>query len=125
MSRTPMLRTLHRIAARTARQTPEQAGLSRRALLRTSAASVAALGLTGAGLSAGTPARAAGTTDIVVIGAGLAGLTAAYELRKAGYRATVIEAADRIGGRCYTDRTTPDTRRSSGSSTSSACGPRT
>ncbi|GGN76449.1 hypothetical protein GCM10010112_48550 [Actinoplanes lobatus] len=106
MSRTPMLRTLHRIAARATRQAPEQAGISRRTLLRTSAASVAALGLTGAGLSAETPARAASTADIVVVGAGLAGLTAAYELRKAGYRATVIEAADRIGGRCYTDRST-------------------
>ena len=37
---------------------------------------------------------------IVVIGAGPAGLTAAYELLKAGYSVTVLEASDRIGGIC-------------------------
>jgi monoamine oxidase len=41
---------------------------------------------------------------IVVVGAGLAGLTAAYRLRKAGYAATVYEAATRLGGRCWTER---------------------
>lgn len=34
----------------------------------------------------------------VIIGAGPAGLTAAYELGKLGYRATVIEADDQVGG---------------------------
>ena len=37
----------------------------------------------------------------VVVGAGLAGLTAAYELEQAGYKVTVLEARDRIGGRVY------------------------
>lgn len=41
---------------------------------------------------------------IAVIGAGLAGLTAAYRLKQAGYSASVFEAADRIGGRCWTGR---------------------
>lgn len=36
---------------------------------------------------------------ISVIGAGLAGLCAAYELRALGYDVTVLEARDRIGGR--------------------------
>lgn len=39
---------------------------------------------------------------IAVIGAGAAGLAATYELCKAGYRVTLIEARDRFGGRAYT-----------------------
>lgn len=41
---------------------------------------------------------------VAVIGAGLAGLVAAYELQKQGYQVTVLEARDRIGGRVYTLR---------------------
>jgi len=41
-------------------------------------------------------------TDIVVIGAGLAGLGAATACRRLGLRCTVLEAADRIGGRAWT-----------------------
>jgi pseudooxynicotine dehydrogenase len=40
--------------------------------------------------------------DVVVIGAGLAGLTAARELGKAGHRVLVLEGRDRIGGRTFT-----------------------
>jgi myosin-crossreactive antigen len=36
---------------------------------------------------------------IAVIGAGLAGLCAAYELRGLGYEVSVFEAANRVGGR--------------------------
>jgi monoamine oxidase len=43
--------------------------------------------------------------DVIVIGAGAAGLGAAMELRKAGRTVTVIEARDRIGGRAHTDTT--------------------
>lgn len=41
-------------------------------------------------------------TKIIILGAGIAGLTAAYELDKAGYDCTVLEARDRPGGRCWT-----------------------
>ncbi|MHA7287149.1 flavin monoamine oxidase family protein [Arthrobacter sp. MDT3-44] len=41
--------------------------------------------------------------DVVVIGAGPSGLTAARELRKAGHTVAVVEARDRVGGRTHTD----------------------
>ena len=42
--------------------------------------------------------------SVVILGAGLAGLISAYELSRAGYRVTVLEARDRIGGRVWTIR---------------------
>src|SRR5262245_65617361 len=41
---------------------------------------------------------------VAILGAGIAGLTAAYELSKAGYRCTVLEARERAGGRVWTIR---------------------
>ena len=66
-------------------------------------AGVAALGLAAFGRLA-VPARGAAVPRIVVVGAGLAGLNAAYALRRAGYAAEIHEASDRIGGRCWTLR---------------------
>jgi monoamine oxidase len=40
--------------------------------------------------------------DIIVVGAGMAGLTAARRLAEAGLQVLVVEAQDRIGGRIYT-----------------------
>lgn len=42
--------------------------------------------------------------SVLVLGAGIAGLATAYELGKAGYRVTVLEARDRPGGRNWTVR---------------------
>ena len=42
------------------------------------------------------------TSDVVVIGAGAAGLSAASRLAKAGRTVTVLEARDRVGGRTWT-----------------------
>lgn len=42
------------------------------------------------------------TYDVVIVGAGFAGLTAARELSGRGYRVLVLEARDRIGGRTWT-----------------------
>ncbi len=41
---------------------------------------------------------------VLILGAGVAGLAAAYELEKAGYRCEVIEARERSGGRSWTVR---------------------
>jgi monoamine oxidase len=66
-------------------------------------AGVAALGLTALGRLA-APAHGAAAPKIVVVGAGLAGLNAAYSLKNAGYTAEIYEASSRIGGRCWTLR---------------------
>ncbi|MFE3139840.1 NAD(P)/FAD-dependent oxidoreductase [Streptomyces scopuliridis] len=42
--------------------------------------------------------------DVVIIGAGLAGLAAAHHLTSAGVRVSVLEAAPHVGGRMATDR---------------------
>jgi monoamine oxidase len=51
-------------------------------------------------------ASAATAPRIVVVGAGLAGLTCAYRLKQAGFSAQIHEASDRLGGRCWTLRDT-------------------
>lgn len=61
-------------------------------------------------LSASVAALAAGRVrtqtnlNILVLGAGLSGLSTAYELAKKGNRVTVLEARDRVGGRIFTLR---------------------
>src|SRR5262245_5105341 len=42
--------------------------------------------------------------SVVILGAGIAGLCAAYELDRAGYDCTILEAANRAGGRSLTLR---------------------
>jgi monoamine oxidase len=50
------------------------------------------------------PANAGRGAKVVVLGAGIAGLVAAYELRKAGFECTVLEARERPGGRNWSVR---------------------
>ncbi len=89
--------------------------ISRRDLLR-------AGGMLGAGLvaSACLPFRSDAQTprpsapiagdgpSVAVVGAGLAGLTAAYRLTQAGIAVRCFEARDRIGGRCFSSRVWAD-----------------
>jgi cation diffusion facilitator CzcD-associated flavoprotein CzcO/acetyl esterase/lipase len=48
--------------------------------------------------------RSAPDVDVVVVGAGIAGLYLAYRLSRAGYRFRVFEAGDDIGGTWYWNR---------------------
>lgn len=64
--------------------------------------------LTGIASFAATPLFAAlpANPDVVVIGAGAAGLAAARTLLDRGFSVAVLEARDRIGGRAYTESAT-------------------
>lgn len=42
-------------------------------------------------------------TTTIIIGAGIAGLSAGYHLKQSGYDAVILEARDRIGGRVWTN----------------------
>jgi monoamine oxidase len=85
MPRTPLAARLQDIA------------LSRRQFLAAGAATAVA--------GAWPPqARSANPPRVVIVGAGLAGLTCAYRLKQAGVTAAVHEASDRIGGRCWSIR---------------------
>jgi len=77
--------------------------ISRRRLLHgglAAAGAVAAATFTRDG--GGAFAQKGGRSPILVVGAGIAGLTAAYRLGQAGVRADIIEATNRVGGRIRT-----------------------
>jgi monoamine oxidase len=76
-------------------------------------ASAVWLAMEAIGLAAVTPAHAETFAlppgsghgrSVVILGGGIAGLVSAYELRRAGWTVTVLEARDRIGGRVWTVR---------------------
>jgi len=50
------------------------------------------------------PAASGKGTSVVILGGGIAGLSAAYELGKLGYSCTLLEARDRVGGRNWSVR---------------------
>ncbi len=82
--------------------TKEQAGWTRRRFMKTAALAGAAGAVSGA---LPLPVRALTATGfgpsprIAIVGGGIAGLNAAYQLKKAGIGATVYEARRRVGGR--------------------------
>jgi monoamine oxidase len=74
-------------------------GISRRRFLQASIAAGAALMLP----QRQPPAAQGGSRPrVVVIGAGFAGLSCAYQLNRAGADVQVLEARNRVGGRVFT-----------------------
>ena len=69
-------------------------------------AGMEALGFGFASARAAPPSLTGGAKGkkVVILGAGLAGMTAAYELDKAGYQVQVVEARSFAGGRCQSSR---------------------
>ena len=106
MPHTPLAKLL-RHAASTAAQsarrdgTADNSAMSRRQFVRTISTATAGLALPASLFGA---KQVAASARVVVIGAGLAGLTCAYRLRRSGIIATVYEANTRLGGRCWTNR---------------------
>jgi monoamine oxidase len=92
MPRTPLADAVQRIA--------QDAGVTRRQFLGAAGAATLAAAV------GARPASAVVSSSqrVVIVGAGLAGLTCAHRLRRAGVDSTVLEAADRIGGRVWTRR---------------------
>ncbi len=86
--------------------------IKRRTLIKNSmmlASSYALLGgCSSSGSSSGsqTPAPAS-TESILVVGAGMAGLSAANALHALGHQVTVLEGRNRLGGRIWTNRSLP------------------
>jgi monoamine oxidase len=74
----------------------------RRHLLRLLAGAGASALLPACGSSSSGSANAKPIGRVLIVGAGMAGLTAANALRNAGVECVVIEARDRIGGRLWT-----------------------
>jgi monoamine oxidase len=70
-------------------------GITRREMIQRSLAAAGALLISDSMMFGAQRAGA----RVVVIGAGFSGLAAAYELSKAGYDVTVVEARNRVGGR--------------------------
>jgi monoamine oxidase len=82
----------------------DEARTTRRQLLERGAVIGAAAASTSAFARTARAATRALAPKIVVVGGGLAGLTATYRLQQAGYAAELHEASDRLGGRCWTIR---------------------
>lgn len=96
-------------------QDASSSGMTRRQLLRmvgmTAGSAVMYQAMTSLGLAAETTFKSAPDlgpaprgASVLVLGAGIAGMVAAYELRKAGYRVQVLEYNQRAGGRNWSLR---------------------
>ncbi|MFL5782660.1 MAG: flavin monoamine oxidase family protein [Thermoleophilaceae bacterium] len=80
----------------------EAASYTRRRAIQAGTAAAAVAGLAGTAPAQGaTRRRRARHADVVVVGAGYAGLTAAHQIAAAGKSVIVMEARNRVGGRAF------------------------
>ena len=82
----------------------DRAGSSRRHFLRNSLGALAMAPLAGvvsgqAAEKTASQSSGGGSKTILILGAGMSGLTAALSLLRRGHNVTVIEYQDRVGGR--------------------------
>lgn len=90
------------LAAGATSTSDRQPSLGRRAFLGAAAATAAGAVLSSAGRAAAAPMQ--DIEPVVIVGAGLAGMTCAYRLTQQGIPVRVYEAQERLGGRCWTVR---------------------
>jgi pseudooxynicotine oxidase len=83
------------------RKSESRASLTRRQFIGATVAAAGSVPLA-TGAAAAEGAGAAGEYDVIVIGGGFCGITAARECRRAGLRTLVLEARNRLGGRTFT-----------------------
>lgn len=103
MPRSKLFGELARLARTHARE-PLRESLSRREFARGLLGASAGALLAPSLVSCGAVSRAAGRERIAIVGAGIAGLTAALQLHDAGVASTVYESAGRVGGRMHSER---------------------
>lgn len=77
---------------------------SRRSFLNRSLLATAGVAFVGCGDLAVDSPTTLNPGSILIVGAGMSGLVAGYELTRLGFKVTILEAASRIGGRVYTLR---------------------
>ena len=122
MPRTPLLTRIVAACQTAAHETAEHAGPNdRNTITRRHFVGAAAAGAAGAlaacagpeqtllpSVGAPNAAKTPAPDRVAVVGAGLAGLTCAYRLMQRGINVTVYEGNTRVGGRCWTNRTSFD-----------------
>jgi monoamine oxidase len=116
MARTPLMRALQNFAREHSqakalglelaelRERELEARTTRREFLKRTGAVGAAVAVTGPAALA-RPARAAGSARVVIVGGGIAGLTAALTLQDKGVYSEIYESSGRLGGRMHSDWT--------------------
>lgn len=111
-SRTPLFKSVARalrlasVAARTGQDAGETVGLvnerlSRRTIIKAAAGGALAFATPPLLAACAAPLRNGVAPRIVIVGAGIAGLSAAYHLRRADLRADLFDANRRAGGRMF------------------------
>jgi monoamine oxidase len=105
MARTAIFSALSRMFSKLDREHREGRPVGRREVLQLTALGAGGLALPACGGDDDEPADPGEEApSVAVVGAGLAGLHAAYRLKQAGVKVTVYEASNRVGGRTFTLR---------------------